>query len=74
MTDRHSAYLVTLAEDLREDEAESIMNALRHIKGVLAVEPAPADGLSVAIARSRERRVWVGKILDLLADDPKGGS
>lgn len=39
MTDRHAGYLITLEEDVRSDDAESIINALRMVKGVLHVEP-----------------------------------
>jgi hypothetical protein len=29
MTDRHAGYIATLAEDVREDDAEPILTALR---------------------------------------------
>jgi hypothetical protein len=43
MTDRYCGFAVTLASDLREDDAESTINAIRHIKGVLAVTPVLPD-------------------------------
>lgn len=49
MTDRHAGYLITLAEDVREDDAEHVLNALRMIKGVATVEPVVSDyGLHIA--------------------------
>lgn len=43
MTDRHAGYIVVLAEDIREDDAEPTLAALRQIKGVLSVEPLVAN-------------------------------
>jgi hypothetical protein len=34
MTDRIKGYLVTLEADIREDDSETILNALKMIKGV----------------------------------------
>ena len=54
MTDRHSGYIVVLDNDIREDDAEATVNALRQIKGVLTVKPITADPAQV-IAASRIR-------------------
>ena len=43
MTDRHAGYLVTLVEDIRDDEAEEILKAICLIKGVIVAEPIAAD-------------------------------
>ena len=43
MTDRHNGYVVVLAKDSREDDAQAIVAALGMIKGVLSVEPITAD-------------------------------
>ena len=43
MTDRHAGYIVTLDRDIREDDAESTIAALRQIRGVLSVEPVRAS-------------------------------
>ncbi|WP_104662827.1 hypothetical protein [Ensifer adhaerens] len=55
MTGRHAGYFVSLEENLREDDAEATLNALRQIKGVLSVEPKIADA-SDLIATARIRR------------------
>ena len=43
MTDRHAGYIVTLEQDVREDDAEAIINALRMVRGVGSVEPIVSD-------------------------------
>ncbi len=43
MTQRYKAFLVTLANDIREDDADAILTALRMVKGVLDVSPVGAD-------------------------------
>jgi hypothetical protein len=40
MTDRVKGFTVTLAEDVRIDDVEPVMNAIRMIKGVVDVEPS----------------------------------
>jgi nitrate reductase NapAB chaperone NapD len=62
MTDRHAGYVVVLDDSLREDDAQATLNALRQIKGVIAVEPVVDDAHAV-IARNRayhdlEARLW----------------
>lgn len=39
MTTRHSGYIVALKEDIRDDDSQSIADALRLIKGVTSVTP-----------------------------------
>lgn len=39
MTDRFKGFLVTLDDEIREDDAEAILTALRMIKGVFMVNP-----------------------------------
>lgn len=67
MTDRHSAYIVVLKDDIREDDAEFTINALRMIKGVASVEPVVADS-DQQIAHLRVDREWRERILKLLKD------
>ena len=57
MTDRHAGYIVTLADDIRADDAEAIVNALRMVKGVLSVEPVVSDA-SLHIAERRRDVQW----------------
>jgi hypothetical protein len=52
VTTRHAGYVVTPADDIRDDDAEHIINALKMIKGVVSVLPVEAD-LSTHIATER---------------------
>jgi hypothetical protein len=57
MTDRHAGYIVVLEKDIREDDAEeTILAALRMIKGVQSVQPIVADFGAMDLAK--ERRDW----------------
>ena len=70
MTDRHAAYLVVLADDLREDDAEeSVLAALRMIKGVVGVTPVVAN-YPQAIARERRDAQWQGALWELARNGP----
>jgi hypothetical protein len=57
VTDRHSGYVVTLAADVRDDDAQAIITALRMVRGVISVEPVIADIQSL-IAESRRDLEW----------------
>lgn len=65
MTDRHAGYVVTLAEDVREDDAEAIATALRMVRGVLSVEPIVAD-LELHLAEQRVRTDLGRRLFDVL--------
>jgi len=62
MTDRHVGYVVTLDREVREDDAEAIITAIRMIKGVIGVEPvlqSPDHHIAVMKAkRDIEDRLW----------------
>lgn len=65
MTERYSGYVITMAHDIREDDAEQVINALRLIRGVVDVRPVVADGVESWIAESRVRVELANKLLDL---------
>lgn len=67
MTDRHAGYVITLAKDIREDDAEHIINALRMIKGVLNVQPIVSD-VELMLAKDRVDLQWREKLHQLLRD------
>lgn len=67
MTDRHTGYIVTLSEEIREDDAEAILNALRMVKHVISVDPIVADG-SDFTSTVRANRKWQDKIFALVDD------
>ena len=54
MTDRINTITVVLEKEIREDDCESILNAIRMIKGVLSVSANVADPSDyLAIRRAR---------------------
>ncbi len=61
MTDRYAGYVVTMDRDVRDDDAEVTVAAIRQIRGVLAVDPLVADA---ALHVARERVRW--ELLDKL--------
>lgn len=67
MTGRHAGYIVTLADDIREDDAEHILTALRMISGVVSVKPVTAD-MGMVVARERVHADVREKILRLLKE------
>ena len=71
MTDSHSGYLITLDHDIREDDAEAIMTAIRMIKSVLSVEPV-VHSHELAIAEQRATWRWE-RMLSRLADRARDG-
>jgi hypothetical protein len=69
MTDRHSGYVVTLADDIRDDDAEAVINALRMVKGVLTVEPIIGGGVSAAfVHEQRVRSEFREKLFNLVRE------
>ena len=65
MTDRHAGYIVVLDKDIREDDAEFTLNALRMVRGVVSVEPV-VSGIEVHIAETRARDDLIHTFYDFL--------
>ena len=65
MTDRHAGYIITLEQNIREDDSEATIAALKQIKGVLNVEPVVGDH-RIAIAEARARMDLTQKLFDAL--------
>lgn len=72
MTDRHMGYVVTLTEDIREDDAERIVLALQMVKGVLSVRPLVKDYTSHIVSERRDT-AWREALLVLVREGPVGG-
>jgi hypothetical protein len=70
MTDRHTAYLVTLAEPIREDDAEPTAAALGQIKGVIDVRPFVA-GMEQMGGAIRMDQMWRAALEKLLHTGPE---
>ena len=71
MTDRLKGLTVAFDRDIREDDAEAIVNAIKMIKGVLDVQPSYATS-DDWIVEERVRRELYGKLLGVLypKDEP----
>lgn len=62
MSDRYNALVVVLEKDMRDDDAQAIINSIRMIRGVLSVEPKVVD-IQVHVAEMRARADLGQKIL-----------
>jgi hypothetical protein len=70
MTDRHAGYIVVLAADIRDDDAEEgVLNAIRMIKGVRSVKAVTAD-VGQHIAEERRDSEWRDALLRLARNGP----
>lgn len=65
MTERFRGLLVTFAKDVREDDAECHINAIRMIKGVLNVEPVPSN-IDAHISEERVRHELHEKLFNVI--------
>ncbi|HDZ15334.1 MAG TPA: hypothetical protein ENH60_10620 [Pricia sp.] len=65
MTDRYHSIAVVLNENIREDDAEYILNAIKMIKGVLSVKPYISD-LDSHMAEERASRKLESKLWAVL--------
>jgi len=69
MTDHINGYLVTLEKELRDDDAEATLTALRQIKGVLKVRPMVSEP-SLYMARDQIRHELSMKLWEALNKEP----
>jgi hypothetical protein len=65
MTDRYNAVVVALDRDIREDDAEAIINAIRMLKGVLTVT-LNVTHIDTHVAEARVKRELMEKLYDVL--------
>lgn len=65
MTNRYNAVVVAFDRDIREDDAEAIINAIRMLRGVLTVTPNVSD-INTHVAESRVKRELTDKIYDAI--------
>jgi hypothetical protein len=56
---------VAFEKNIRTDDAESLIEAIKHLRGVLAVEPKVADSMSW-ISDERARRELGQKLWEVL--------
>jgi hypothetical protein len=69
MTDRFNTLTVTLEKDIRSDDAEALLSAIRQLRGVLSVAGNVAD-IELHMAQERARHDLGQKLWQVLY--PKG--
>jgi hypothetical protein len=70
MTQRIKGVLVTFDDDIREDDVEPLLAAMRLLRRVISVEPVPAD-ISGHIARERARHDLAKQLWEVLYPERK---
>ena len=63
MTDRFHSLTVVLEKDIREDDVQPLMNAIRQMRGVIAVDGHVAD-FATHMAEQRARTSVGNAVLD----------
>jgi HD superfamily phosphohydrolase YqeK len=66
VTDRICALTVTLDEDIRVDDVESLMSAIRHMRHVAKVSPVVTEHVSAHAERIRIATLLHGKFKEIV--------
>jgi hypothetical protein len=66
MSDTYSSLFVILSEDVSEEEAQRITEAIKMIKGVLDVKANPRDAVAESIASTRIRADLANKLFNVI--------
>jgi hypothetical protein len=69
MTDRHTGYLITLDTPIRDDDSESLISAIKQLRGVIDVRPVVA-GVEQISGAVRMESVWRNAVLKLARFGP----
>ena len=72
MSDRYNALVVVLEENDKSEDAESLITAIRQLRGVLSVEPNVSD-ISQIIADQRAKHDLGQKLWEVLYPKEKEG-
>lgn len=67
MTDRFNGCTVVFGRDIRGDDVEAVLTALRMVKGVLEVIPNVSE-CNDDIVMTRTKRLLVDRMYDLIGD------
>ena len=67
MTDRYDAFIVILERDVREDDAQATIDAIKQLRGVQDVKPHTSD-FNSTIVRTRLRTEIEQKLFSVLRD------
>ncbi len=69
MTDRLKGVVVTFEQDIREDDAEVIMNAIAQLRHVVSVQPVKCRPVDEMINREQIRFDLSKRLMDVLRED-----
>ena len=67
MTDRIHSITLILENDMRVDDAESLIHAARHLRGVIAVKGNVSDSTAY-MAEERAKNQLISKVYEALKD------
>jgi len=67
MTDRYATLTVALDHDIRDDDAEHLVNAIKMMRGVADVS-GHVNNMEVWTAHARIRREWGEKLHEVLKE------
>jgi hypothetical protein len=65
MSDRYNSLIVYLEKDLKDEDAEPLIEAIKQFRGVLGVQPNVSDMLT-HLAEERARRELIDKLWKVL--------
>ena len=71
MTDRVSSITVVIEKDMRIDDAQALLAAIRCMKSVISVEANISDPLAEHVASARVRRELAQGLYEVLWPEPK---
>ena len=69
MTDRFNSLTVVLEHDVRDDDAEALLSAIRQLRGVLSVSGNVSD-LTAHVAQLRAQQELSKKLWSVLHPEP----
>lgn len=69
MTDRYNALTVVLEQDIRDDDAEPLIEAIKMLKGVVDVQ-GNVPSVDSFVAQSRVDQKWRNHLVELLEKVP----
>lgn len=69
MSDHYAGVVVTFEHDIKDEDAERLLEVLRHLHGVIGVEPQVRD-VKDHMARARVDMEWRGAMVELATHGP----
>jgi len=69
MTDRLKGFVITLENDIRVDDAQAIIEAIKMVRGVLTVQPVTTNPIGDSMIESRVRADLGTKLFNVIYPD-----